>query len=52
MSDWRIARLILRTVIAVCKAILKIIGNNDAAVHHCDPAEPEDPELPDEFTKP
>lgn len=49
MSDWRIARLILRTVIAVAKALLKIIGNNEAAQKHCDPAEEPDIELPRDF---
>ena len=51
MSDWRIARLILRTVIAVCKAALRIIGNNEAAQKHCDPAEEPDCELPDNFSQ-
>lgn len=51
MSDWRIARVILRTVIALCKAMLKIIGNNEAAQRHCDPTEEPDCKLPDNFTQ-
>ncbi len=50
MSDWKIARVILRTIIALCKAILKIIGNNQTAQTHCDPACDDDPELPSKFS--
>lgn len=49
--DLKLLKLALRTLIAIAKAVLRIINNNDSAVHHCDPAEEEDPELPDEFTK-
>lgn len=51
MSDFRIARVILRTVIALARAMLRIIGNNEAAQKHCDPAKEPDCELPDDFSK-
>lgn len=51
MSDFRIARVILRTIIALAKAMLRIIGNNAASQNHCDPAEDPKCELPEDFTK-
>lgn len=51
MSDFRILRLILRTLIALAKAVLRIIGNNDAAQAKYDPAIDDDPELPSKFSE-
>jgi len=51
MKELVLLKLALRTLIAIAKAILRIINNNDAAVQGCDPAEDEDPDLPDSFTK-
>lgn len=51
MSDFRILRLILRTIIALAKAVLRIIGNNEAARAKCDPARDADPELPPNFSE-
>jgi len=51
MSDFRILRLILRTVIALAKAVLRIIGNNKAAQAHCDPVHDDDCELPSKFSE-
>jgi len=51
MTDFRILRLILRTIIALAKAVLRIIGNNDAAQARSNPGQDDDPELPSKFSE-